>query len=539
MNKLMLTALVAMAGCSAQGSPAEPIGTARQAETAQAQPGELRNLPKLRKVTPGSTGGGGGGAGGGSGGATDAWQPLQNQPQSFYAGTALLLTDGSVMVQDAGTSHWWKLVPDNTGSYVAGTWSPLAPLPGGYAPLYFASAVLPDGRVIVEGGEYQNLEAAWTTLGAIYDPTSDQWTPIAPPAGWETIGDAQSAVLADGRFMLANCCSTESAILDPKTLTWTLFGSGKADWFDEEGWTLLPNGKLLTVDANDAADLTASEIFAPSTATWKSAGSTIVPLADLDANGGGSHELGPLLLRPDGTVFAAGATGHSAVYHVRSGRWSAGPDFPVVEGEGQLDIADGPATLLPDGHVLVAASAGTFNTPAHFIEFDGSAFHEIAAPPGAVFDSSYNVNLLPLPNGQILMTDFSNDVEIYTPSGRPRCGWEPVVDRSCALDRLTPGKSYRISGEQLNGLSQAQSYGDDVQAATNYPLVRITNRASGHVAYARTHDHSYMGVAAGRWSSTSFDVPATIEAGDSELVVVANGIASQPIDVRVDTSSIP
>ncbi len=529
MNKIMLTALVAMAGCTAQGQP-EPVAFARQAQTAN--PGELRNLPKLRYVAPGKGGGSGGGAG--SGGATDAWQPLTNQP-SIYAGTALLLTDGSVMVQDAGTSNWWKLTPDNTGSYVAGSWKQLAAMPAGYAPLYFASAVLPDGRVIVEGGEYQNFQPEWTTQGAIYDPVADSWTAIAPPAGWQTIGDAQSAVLADGRFLLADCCSTNSALLDAKKLAWSPFGTGKADMFDEEGWTLLPSGKLLTVDANTPTDLTASEIFNPSTAAWTSAGSTIVQLPDTQADDGGSHELGPVLLRPDGTAFAAGATGHSAIYHVWSGKWTAGPDFPVVAGEGQLDVADGPASLLPDGRVLVAASAGVFNTPAHFLVFDGSAFSEIAAPPGAQFDSSYNVNLLPLPNGQILMTDFSNDVEILTPSGKPHCGSEPVVERSCALDSLTPGKTYRVTGTRLNGLSQAQSYGDDVQAATNYPLVRITNKASGHVVYARTHNHSSMSVNANTRSSTFFDVPATTEAGESKLEVVANGIASQPIEVEVES----
>ena len=73
-----------------------------------------------------------------------------------------------------------------------------------------------------------------------------------------------------------------------------------------------------------------------------------------------------------------------------------------------------------------------------------------------------------------------------------------------------------------------------MQQATNYPLVRITNRASGHVVYARTHDHSYMGVAPGAWSSTSFDVPASAEIGDSDLEVVANGIASAPMHVHVD-----
>ena len=538
MKKIILTAFAAAAGCMAAPSPTS-IGSARQAETttAPSEPGELRNLPKFRFVEPGSNGGGSGSGGTGGGTTSAAWRPLQNQPASFYAGTSLLLTDGSVMVQDAGTTNWWKLTPDAKGNYGAGTWTQLAPMPNGYAPLYFASAVLPDGRVVVEGGEYQDLQPAWTTQGAIYDPTTDQWTSIAPPVGWETIGDAQSTVLADGRFLLADCCSTNSAVLDPKTLTWTPFGQGKADIFDEEGWTLLASGKLLTVDANNVTNPQLSEIFNPKTAAWTSAGNTGVQLADLDSDGGGSHELGPQMLRYDGTVFAVGATGHSAVYHPASGKWAAGPDLPVVANEGQLDVADGPAALLPNGQVITVASAGVFNTPAHVLLFDGKAVKEIAGPPGAVYDSSYNANLLLLPSGEVMFTDFSNDIEIYTPAGRASGGVAPQLDNECELRSLKAGGIYKISGQRLNGLSQAVAYGDDAQAATNYPLVRITNRASGHVVYARTHGHSSMSVANVE-SHSFFDLPATIEAGCSDLVVVANGIASPSVEVEISGATI-
>ena len=60
------------------------------------------------------------------------------------------------MVADSGCQDWWKLTPDEFGSYVNGTWTQLASLPDGYSPLYYASAVLPDGRVIIEGGEYNS-----------------------------------------------------------------------------------------------------------------------------------------------------------------------------------------------------------------------------------------------------------------------------------------------------------------------------------------------------------------------------------------------
>ena len=86
---------------------------------------------------------------------TSSWTPLTNQPTFFNgASSPLLLTDGTVVVQDTGFRDWWRLTPDQTGSYVNGTWSEIASLPVGYSPLYHSSAVLPDGRLIIEGGEY-------------------------------------------------------------------------------------------------------------------------------------------------------------------------------------------------------------------------------------------------------------------------------------------------------------------------------------------------------------------------------------------------
>ena len=74
-----------------------------------------------------------------------------------------------------------------------------------------------------------------------------------------------------------------------------------------------------------------------------------------------------------------------------------------------------------------------------------------------------------------------------------------------------------------------------METATNYPLVRLTNVASGHVMYARTHDHSTMGVATGSaLVSTHFDVPLNAEPGATRLEVVANGIASTAVTITVN-----
>jgi hypothetical protein len=65
--------------------------------------------------------------------------------------------------------------------------------------------------------------------------------------------------------------------------------------------------------------------------------------------------------------------------------------------------------------------------------------------------------------------------------------------------------------------------------------VRITNNSTGHVFYARTHDHSTMGVQTGKKTvSTNFDVPSRAETGASKIEVVANGIPSKASDITVN-----
>jgi hypothetical protein len=242
--------------------------------------------------------------------------------------------------------------------------------------------------MIIEGGEYllnlaqTALIPTWTNQGSIYDPLANVWTPIDPPAGWETIGDAQSVILPNGTYMQANCCTDQAALLNAATLTWTSTGANKFDPNDEEGWTLLPIGQVLAVDAYAPIPPfpyiptgTNSELYNPGTGAWSTAGSTIVQLWDSAADCGGesaaSFELGPAVLRPDRTVFYTGANscgpGNTAVYDWRSRRWTAGPAFPD-----DYDIADGPAALEPNGNVLMMASPGIFESPSQFFEWNGN-----------------------------------------------------------------------------------------------------------------------------------------------------------------------
>jgi hypothetical protein len=131
----------------------------------------------------------------------------------------------------------------------------------------------------------------------------------------------------------------------------------------------------------------------------------------------------------------------------------------------------------------------------------------------------------------VLFNDRIGDIEVYNDSGSPQASWSPVITK--VPKTLAAGSTYKVSGRQLNGLTQMSAYGDDYQSATNYPLVRITNTATGDVFYARTSEMTSMTVAPGAKSSADFTLPAGIELGASTLVVVANGIASKPVSVTV------
>jgi len=438
---------------------------------------------------------------------------------------AFLLTDGTVLCQGNNDSNWYKLTPDNTGSYLNGTWATAASLPSGYVPDAFASAVLADGRLVITGGEYNNGAFALTNLGAIYDPTKNTWTKLAAPKGWTYIGDSPSVVLPNGSYLVGNKLTKSLALLNPKTLTWTVMaGIGKSDFNAEEGFTLLANGTVLTMDVKHAPN---SEIFSLAAKKWTTAGSTIVdlhspsPFGCINYGPNGSlcyyppGEIGPAILRPDGTVFATGSyssstsgAGHTAIYDTKTATWTVGPDFPNGDNAG-----DSFAVLLPSGNVLVEGGLTSY-------EWDGVNFNPTLQTPGC---------LLVLPTGQVLV----EGSEVYNPTGTYQAGWAPTI--TSVASSVTRGSTYVISGTQFNGLSQAAAFGDEYETATNYPLLRITNNSTHHVFYARTHDHSTMGVATGSATvSTSFDVPSTMETGASSLEVVANGIPSAPVSITVN-----
>jgi hypothetical protein len=461
-------------------------------------------------------------------------------------GTAFLLTDGTVMMQECetvygstyGSRRWWKLTPDQNGSYVNGSWSRLAD--AHVARKYFASAVLADGRLVVCGGEYSDSSGSNqnddTNTCEVYDPNANTWSTLSPPAGWPNIGDSPCALLPDGTLLLGDFNGQNLAKLDPTTLTWTAMNQ-MPNSGSEESWVLMPDD---TIAIPSCVTAPATWVYDIGTDQWTQGNN--LPTSIVQAG-----EIGPALLRYDGTAFFLGANQHTAAYSASANpQWTNGGDLPQQNNQ-NIGIMDGPAALLVNGNILFAAgpidAKGDYLPPCFYFEFDGASFHRTSDPPNSN-STTYATRLLLLPNGDIMRCreDDSSFYAYHSAAATPQDSFRPVI-QVCPAN-LVAGSSVQISGTQFNGLSQAVAYGDDAEAATNYPLVRVTNSANNQVRYCRTSNHTTldangntvtsMGVATGAAViTTTAAIPGDLSPGQYTLEVVANGIPSLPFSVTV------
>ena len=75
-----------------------------------------------------------------------------------------------------------------------------------------------------------NYQLQLTNLGAIYDLAKNTWTPLGHPRGWKFIGDSESSVLPDGRFLVGQKLTEQDGAMNPTTLNWTKLGhTGKSE----------------------------------------------------------------------------------------------------------------------------------------------------------------------------------------------------------------------------------------------------------------------------------------------------------------------
>jgi hypothetical protein len=491
--------------------------------------------------------------------AVGSWTPLANLfTNSSGAGHMMLLSDGTVMVQNNGGNYWARLSPDNHGHYVNGTWSALASMHDSRS--FYSSQVLTDGRVFVAGAEYGNGGAQFDVVGAraeIYDPVANTWTQINPPSALlnyttppgvsvdtnkQAFFDSASMLLPDGTVLVGPvdpAIYNGTLIYNPFSNTWT---NGPLTVNNPQGigcqaeatWVKLANDSILTIDpGGNNVSGTNTERYIPSLGKWVV--DTSLPIPIYDQNPTAFGEMGAAFLLPNGNALYFGASGHTAYYAPgggsNKGSWTPGPDIPAG-----LAASDAPAAMMVNGRILAEFVVDSNHRTNYFYEFDpvAKSYTQVPSPTGGLTDS-FNIcdrtSMLDLPDGTVLYNDSSQRLYVYTPDPTVPiiASGKPVINSIT----WNGNGSIHLAGTGFNGISAGAAYGDEAQQDSNYPLAIFTD-GGGNVTYGRTVFWSSTGVQTGSNPvTTELVVPGAFyyNGGNYSLQVEANGIASDPVSI--------
>jgi hypothetical protein len=451
--------------------------------------------------------------------AAGTWTALVNAPPAGL-NNSLLLSDGTVICGDGG-QNWYRLTPDIHGSYINGTWTQIASTT--YTRLFYASQVLTNGNVLVAGGEY----GTGRNVAELYNSLNNTWSANSDTNN--AFSDCESKMLPSGNVLIPPVGAFGGCLIYKVALD-SFVGAASAQNQNEAAWVRLPNDNIVTIDSFGQN----SEHYVDSLNEWVADGN--VPVSMYGYGG----ELGAGFVLPNGKAFYIGATNHTVIYTPGStvtsaGSWVAGPNIPNNQG-----AVDAPSAMMANGNILCAVnSTAGFNAPTSFYEYNyvTNSFTQVNGPTGTTWNgAAFATTMLDLPDGTVLFIagQGSTSLYVYTPGGTPLAAGKPAIS---SITENSNG-SYHLTGTGLNGISAGAAYGDDWQMDTSYPLVRMTNTASGDVYYARTYNWSSTTIQNTNPVTTEFSVPASVPNGAYSLVVVANGISSSPFSFTLITNGI-
>ena len=288
------------------------------------------------------------GAGAGSYGSTGS----MGTPR--YAAVAAPLKDGRALVaggyyDDGGGDHYLasaEVFNPATSSFTSAGVGAM-----GTARRGAVAAPLPDGRVLVAGGSYYDGADHYLASAEVFNPATNAFTPVGD-MGIARVR-AAAAPLPDGRVLVAGGNDgptrlSSAEVFNPATNTFTAVNDMGTDRARAAA-AQLPDGRVLLAGGTNGAPLTSAEVFDPATSSFSSAGIGAMSTA----------RQAPAAARlPDGRVLVSGG-----VYDEGLGGYLASAEVfnPASNsfssaGIGGMGTArtGAAAAPLPDGRVLVA-----------------------------------------------------------------------------------------------------------------------------------------------------------------------------------------
>src|SRR5215469_5530163 len=141
----------------------------------------------------------------------------------------VVLNDGRVLVVGGATADETPIATAEIYDPKTGTWTLTGSMSTGRNDL--ALVELRDGRVLAAGGGMGNEELPRLTSAEIFDPHTGQWTPTGPMTVPRSEVEYASVLLPDGRVLvpggqhMPHMAVSSSDLYDPRTGTWTASGS--------------------------------------------------------------------------------------------------------------------------------------------------------------------------------------------------------------------------------------------------------------------------------------------------------------------------
>ena len=429
------------------------------------------------------------------------------------------------------------------------------------------SILLPGGNVLV--GDLVNNHSF------IYSPATNSWTPSGSKVytsessdeeGWAKLGNGN--VLTYDLFQSVATGGSYAEVYNPSTGTWSSISpsdgsahgtipqlSSPALGYELGPVLRLQDGRMIVIGATQHTAL-----YTPSTNTWAAGPDIMGTLNGIASPFGGDDAPGAIL--PSGHVIFAADAGPSGF--TSSGNITTGSNiitnipstailqvFWGVSGTGipsgsYITSVDSATQVHISSNATATATAraitwgGVFSNPTQLFDFDPTtnSISPISPPvPDVNLPSTgaFPTRMLVLPTGQVLFSDSSSEIWVYTPNGTPNPALRPVINSFTFTG--TPGV-FTLTGKQLNGQSAGAAYGDDDQMDSNYPIVRMTS-ASGNVFYARTSNWSSTGVSGGTTPETvTVTLNSAITPGNYSVVVGGAGISSFPVAINITASEL-
>jgi hypothetical protein len=338
-----------------------------------------------------------------TGGVAATWAPVTPLPDGAQAGTMLLLTDGTVMMENYDGPVWYRLTPSANGNYATGTWTPTAAM--SQARLFFASQVLPNGKLWVLGGEYTGPgdQRTDSPTSEIYDPILNSWSTAASYPSQPGLCGANTLNF-NGSVTLGSNVITGIPSTADLYVGWSVSGAD------------IPGGATITsIDS-------ISQIHISTSATATNAAESLTLTGDRPACFGAV----PSILLPGGTQILAGSLVDKAthVYNIATNTWTSGATkvFDQSDEEGWALTSAPASVVVYDIFQSISAGAGyaekynpLTNTWSSVSPADGTALGTLPLLSSNALGSEFGPTLR-LQDGRILEIGGNNLTALYTPS---------------------------------------------------------------------------------------------------------------------------